>query len=93
MSDRYRVFRKFVSEIFERKREPLGEMRCVLNCFRQIRENSAHFAIALQMALGILGQQFSRDIEMCVFANAGENIQDFASVRLGILHTVCSEER
>src|SRR5438045_1804535 len=68
-------------------------MRCVLNCFRQIRENSAHFAIALQMAFGILCEQFAGGIEMCVFANTGENIQDFASVRPGVLHTVCSDKR
>ena len=30
---------------------------------------------------------------MGVFANTGENIQDFASIRLGVLHTVCSNER
>src|SRR6188472_2079990 len=30
---------------------------------------------------------------MRVFANTGENIQNFASVRPGVLHTVCSDER
>ena len=45
------------------------------------------------MAFGILREQFAGGIEMRVFANAGENIEDFASVRLGVLHAVCSEER
>src|SRR5215472_19105682 len=45
------------------------------------------------MTLGILGEQFTGGIQMRVFANTGENIQHFASIRLGILHTVCSDER
>ena len=45
------------------------------------------------MAFGILREQFASGIKMCVFANTGENIQDFASVRSGVLHTVCSDER
>ena len=45
------------------------------------------------MAFGILCKQFAGGIEICVFANTGENIQDFASVRPGVLHTVCSDER
>jgi len=45
------------------------------------------------MTLGILRQQFAGSIQMRVFANTGENIQDFASVRLGVLHTVCSDEQ
>ena len=45
------------------------------------------------MALGILGEQFACGIQMRVLANAGENIQHFASVRLGILHAVGGEKR
>ena len=45
------------------------------------------------MTLRVLRQQFAGGIEMGVFANTGENIQDFAPVRLGVLHTVCSDER
>ena len=45
------------------------------------------------MAFGILRKQFPCSIQMGVFANAGEHIQDLASVRLGMLHTVCSDER
>ena len=45
------------------------------------------------MAFGILREQFAGGIKMRVFANTGENIQNFASVRLGVLHTVCSDER
>src|SRR6202043_1397667 len=44
--------RKFVTEIFQRKRQPLGEARCVLDRFRQIAKKFPHFAVALQMPLG-----------------------------------------
>ena len=45
------------------------------------------------MAFGILREQFAGGIKMRVFANTGKNIQNFASVRTGVLHTVCSDER
>ena len=45
------------------------------------------------MAFGISRDQFAGGVQMRVFANTGENIQDFASIRLGVLHTVCSDER
>jgi hypothetical protein len=44
------------------------------------------------MAFGILREQFAGGIKMGVFANTCENIQDFASIRPGVLHTVCSDE-
>jgi len=45
------------------------------------------------MAFGISRDQFAGGVQMRVFANTGENIQDFASIPLGVLHTVCSDER
>ena len=45
------------------------------------------------MTLGILGEQFAGGIKMRVFANAGENIQHLASVRLRVFHAVCGDER
>ena len=45
------------------------------------------------MAFGILRKQFPCSIQMGVFANAGENIQDLASVRLRVLHAIRGEER
>ena len=40
------------------------------------------------MTLGVLGEQFSGEIEVGVLANAGENIQHLTSVWFGILHPV-----
>src|SRR2546423_8446220 len=45
------------------------------------------------MTLGVLGEYFSGEIEMRMLANAGENIQHLASVRLGILHPIGREDR
>src|SRR5262249_40983880 len=87
------IFGKFVPEIFERERESLSQARRVFNCFRQIRENRSHLSIALQMAFGVLGQQFSGSIQMSVLADASENIQYFASVELRVFHSVCCDER
>src|SRR5262249_40414283 len=49
-----RIIGKFVADIFERERQPLGQAGCILDCFRQIAKNCAHLAIALQMPLGVL---------------------------------------
>ena len=43
------------------------------------------------MPFAVLREQFSSGIQMRVFANTGENIEDFAPVRLGVLHPVCSQ--
>src|SRR5258708_7107383 len=45
------------------------------------------------MPLAVLSKKFSSGIEMRVLANAGENIEHFASARRGVLHTVRSEKR
>src|SRR6266481_6217084 len=45
------------------------------------------------MTLGILGEQFAGGVVIRVFANAGENVQHLASVRLRVLHAVCGDER
>ena len=84
--------REIRTRYFRAKTEPLRQSRCVLDCFGQIRENCSHFRIALQMALGVLREIF-RQIEVRVLANAGENIQHLASVRLRVLHPVCGDKR
>src|SRR5438876_10252017 len=45
------------------------------------------------MALGILREQLSGSIQMSVLANAGEDIQHFAPVRLRVLYTVRGQDR
>ena len=53
----------------------------------------SHFAIGFQMALGVLGQQSASRIEMSVLANAGEDIEHFASVGFRILDAVRRDNR
>ena len=40
------------------------------------------------MSLAVLGEEFSSGIQMRVFANTGENIENFAPVRLCVLHPI-----
>jgi hypothetical protein len=45
------------------------------------------------MAFAVLREKFSRGIEMGVFTNAGENIEDFASTWCRVLHSIRGEQR
>ena len=81
MPRRDRKIGKCVTDVLERKFEAISESLGVRDRLRQIAKEFAHFAIALQMSLGVLRQQFARGIEMGVLADAGENIEDFAPAR------------
>ena len=43
------------------------------------------------MPLAVLGEQFSSGIQMGVFADTGENIENFAPVRLCVLDPICGQ--
>ena len=45
------------------------------------------------MTLAVSREQFAGNIKMGVLANAGENIENFAPIRLGVLHAICSQDR
>src|SRR5450631_4013477 len=45
------------------------------------------------MTLAVLRQQFSRNIEMRVFADAGEDIEHLSPERRGVLHTIRRQDR
>src|SRR5882724_176548 len=45
------------------------------------------------MSFAVSGEQFPCSIQMRMFANTGENIEDLSPVRSGILHTVRSQDR
>ena len=93
MTIRHGKLRKLVAEIFQRKGEALGQARTIFNRFRQITKELAHFPIALQMTLAVSREQFAGNIKMGVLANAGENIENFAPVRLRVLHAIGGQDR
>src|SRR6266566_6590768 len=93
VTGRYGELGKFIAKIFERKRESLSQARGVFNCFRQIAKEFAHFAIAFQMPLAVSSEQFPSGIQVRVFANTGENIENLPAVRPGILHAICRQDR
>src|SRR6266480_3075385 len=84
---------KFIAKSLQRKGEPLSQARRVFNCFRQIAKEFAHFAIAFQMPLAVSSEQFPSGIQVRVFANTGENIENLPAVRPGILHAICRQDR
>src|ERR1700719_3310181 len=45
---------KLVADVLERERQALRQARCVFDRFRQIAKQFSHFAITLQMTLGVL---------------------------------------
>ena len=80
--------REFVADVFEGKLKAIGETLGVFNGVEAIRKQGAHFRIALQMAFGVLGKEFAGGIEMGVFADAGEDVENLAAVRARILDAV-----
>src|SRR5205085_4980259 len=44
---------KFVADIFQRERQPFGQIGSVLDRFRQIAKQFEHLAVALEMPLGV----------------------------------------
>src|SRR6266446_679533 len=93
MTIRHGKLRKLVAEIFQRKGEALGQACSVFNRFRQIAKELAHFPITLQMALAVSRAQLAGNIKMGVLANAGENIENLASVGLRVLHAIGGQDR
>jgi hypothetical protein len=45
------------------------------------------------MALGVLGKEFARGIEMSVLADTGENVEDLPAIRARILDAVRGDNR
>src|SRR6266487_627381 len=93
VTGRDRELGKFITKILQRKRESLSQPRRVFDCFREIAKEFAHFAIAFQMSLAVLGEQFPSGIQMRVFATTCENIEKLSPVRPGVLHTVRRQDR
>jgi len=58
-----------------------------------IAKQLLHFGSALQMSLGVSCQECSGHIQMRVFANAGEDIENLSPVRLGVLHAIRGQDR
>src|SRR4051794_33451875 len=64
-----------------------------MDCRRQITKQFSHFALALEMPLCILGQQFPGGIQMSVFTDTGKDVYYFAAIRFGVLDTVSRQQR
>jgi hypothetical protein len=85
---RNRERREFVANVFERKFETVRKARGVFDGVRAIGKQRTHLGVALEMALGVLSQEFTGRIEMGVLADAGKNVENLATIRARILNTV-----
>jgi len=84
---------EFVSDVFEGKFEALSEAGGVFDGVEPIGEIFSHFGVALEMSLRIAGQEFARGVEMGVLADTGEDVENLAAIRAGILHAVRGNNR
>ena len=93
MSGRHRIGGEFVADVFERELETIREALGIGDGFGQIAKERTHFTIALQVAFGVLREETAGGVEMGVFADAGEDVENFAAARSGVLHAVAGDHR
>ena len=84
---------ELIADIFEGEFKAVGEPGGIFNGVGAIAEIFSHFGVALEMALGVLGKEFSGSVEMGVFADAGKDIEHLAAGGAGVLDTVCGDDR
>ncbi len=85
--------RELVADVFEGKFEAIGDARRVVDCIEAIGKKSAHFGVALQMSFRVLAQELARRIEMGVFADAGEDVEDLPADRARVPHPIGRDDR
>ena len=88
-----RVGGELVADVFERKFEAISEALGIGDGFREIAKERSHLAIALQVALSVLGEERARGIEVGVLADAGEDVEHFPAAGGGVLHAIRSDDR
>ena len=75
VAGRHGMIWEFVTEIGESEFQLCGDALGIDDCLREIGKQCAHFFGALQVALGIAGQMFTRLIQVSMQAQTGEGIQ------------------
>jgi hypothetical protein len=79
---------EFVADVFEGEFKAVSEPRGIFNGVRAIAKLFSHFSVALQITLGVLGKEFPGGVEMSVFADAGEDIENLAAGGARVLDAV-----
>ena len=85
--------RELVADVFEGKLETIGEPLGVFDDLETVGEERAHLGVALEMALGVLGEAFAGSIEMGVLADTGKNVEDLAAIGARVLDAVGGDDR
>src|SRR5271165_7394797 len=76
-----------------RKYKARRQLQCVRNSRRQIGEQLQHLLRRLDVALAVASQQTAARIERAMVANAGEDIQNLALFRPGVLCSLRGQQR
>ena len=82
---RHGIARKLVAKIVQREFQTRRQLQGVRDGFGQIGEKLQHLLRRFDIALAVTRQQASRGIERAMVANAGEDIENLALFRLGVL--------
>src|SRR5208283_5233192 len=84
---------KLIAKIVQRELEARRQLQGVRDGLRQIGKQLQHLLRRLDVALAVLSQQTSGSIERAMVADAGEDIQNLARFRFGILCALCCQQR
>ncbi len=87
------IARELVAKIVQRECETRGQLQRVRDGVRQIGKQALHLLRCLDVALAVARQQTAGSIERAMVANAGEDIQNLALLRLGILRALRRQQR
>jgi hypothetical protein len=72
--------------------EALGELLGVGDGFGEVAEEGFHFSGAAKIAVVVLSEQAAGVVEVDVMADRGEEVEDFAVVRLGVADAVSGDD-
>ena len=87
------IARELIAEIVQRECEARRQLQRVRDGLRQIGKQLQHLLRRLDVALAVARQQTSGSIERAMVANAGEDIQNLALLRLGVLRALRCQQR
>ena len=86
------VFGEGVAEVGEGEGEGVGEVDGVRDGFGAVREEAFHLGGRAEMTFGICGEGASGFVEVCVEADAGDEVEEFAFVAGGAGDAAGGEE-
>ena len=87
------IARKLIAKIVQRELKARRQLQRVRDGLGQIGKQPQHLLRRFDIALAVVRQQTSGSIERAMVADAGEDIQNLALFRLGILRALRCQQR